>query len=387
MVLFLCIVAALSVLMILMLNKHKEDLRDDLEEKTSLMFTRIDERLGDLTLRMEERDAKRINTLVEENGELRVQLKNALESKERAQTDLRRQVERMDREKKELEIQRKLLDHTLSLLGKGDESKGRAGNEDFEGESDLSGANEDPSKSAVLALINRHLDKYSKEGLKIAECERIEGSTIWKPILRMQTYLDAGSAVFLPEYAIFSASRNNVRIRCYGGILQKEGESGSALPNSGIQVARWTLESDEVLSPALSEVLGISPRFISKDRVEVDDRPVQEVILDKLNEILIKERGGKYKLTAIEKIEAPLLINVEFVKYDPGGAVANHVSAKTCEINLFEKDRYVEFLFKNGYFIADDQKRSFFNDQYRLPISNIEPDLWISARLDCITVK
>jgi hypothetical protein len=86
-------------------------------------------------------------------------------------------------------------------------------------------------------------------------------------------------------------------------------------------------------------------------------------------------------------VEGEKLIDVELEKYDASGEVENVIRARTLEISLVRRDRYVEFLFKEGFFVSGDQEKPFYNELYRLPIPNANNELWENAGLFCLRIE
>ena len=102
---------------------------------------------------------------------------------------------------------------------------------------------------------------------------------------------------------------------------------------------------------------------------------------------LKKERGGQYKFLSIGEVLGQELKDVELEHCEPSGKLKNLIKAKSCKICLIKRDRYVEFLFYQGYFETKEKTTGFYNDQYRLPIPNIDNDLWINSDLSFMEIK
>jgi hypothetical protein len=196
--------------------------------------------------------------------------------------------------------------------------------------------------------------------------------------------------VITPDVAVFSVDKGFLEIKCYGGSYSRPQGKGKLLPGPGLTITRFAIESDSgALTSFLKQILGLTSDHgltggIKEEKAS--DPTTVEGILERLNGLLDKERGGKYRFRSIGRVEGHLLMDVELEKRDPSGEIQHLIKAGSCEVMLRRRDKYVEFLFKKGVFITDDQQKPFYNDLYRMPIPNVNSDLWSTSDLKCIRI-
>jgi hypothetical protein len=371
---------------------------DRFENRIKGLFEEMDEQ--DTRIAAEIRDLeKRTRDLANkelEIKELKQQVEEARKKEMDARFELRRALEAIDRERRELKARNKLLDDTLALVE--NKEVGSSGDGAEEGTStsggEEAGAGEaTPSSSSekrlVLEGVNRLLADYSEEKIVIVDCERIDAGILRAPLIRAASLLDEGSAVITPDLAVFSLEAGILEITCYGGSYTMLGGKKKSLPGPGLIITRFAIESEaESLTAFMTRILGLAPGSWkdSAEAVRETDPTTAEGVLERLNDLLVKERSGIYRFLTIERVDDGVLINVELEKIDVTGEMENRIKAETCEVSLNRRDHYVEFLFKKGFFITSDQEKPFYNDVYRMPISNINNELWLDSGLRCLRI-
>jgi len=348
----------------------------------------------------------RIGTLEAENSALTVELAKTRQNERDIRTKLTKLIISVDRERQELKAKEKLLDDALAKCSDVEEaSNGDTGNEGIAaGESD---AGEDDSAlpgdgvSLVtthkvklidfLSELNAYLKDGSEDGLRVMECEGVEGSSLLKPIIQVDLFMGEGPAVLLPDQVVFSVGENAVNVVCNGGTYIRPESAEKQIPASGMNIASIALASgEELLDKALMSFLGIDFR---ESKLEVscetgysDAGLPHESAMRKLNILLLKERGGKYRFRSVKSLDGNDLVDVVLEQNSAYGVLDKLVEAKKCVVSLKKRDRYVELMFEDGNLVINGKSRPFYNNLYRLPIANIDLDMWMSSSLDYIEV-
>lgn len=339
----------------------------------------------------------RLGLLQEENKRLKTDLEEAGKREEQTRAELRRQHIALDRAQTELKATQKLIDEAVE--------KRRSDHDDAEGDEpgmeNHSKALEfseggiveavQMSQTALLADLNRLFSGYSDQRIQIVECEQIAPPLLYNPVLSADRFLDGKAANLTPERLSLTAVDGILDITCFGGTFNRDGKTQEPIPEGWIPIASLPLYSnDEFLSPLICRFLEISLEDltpVSMREEESQARPLHEKVMEQLNNLLASERGDRYRFRSIEAIEDGTLMNVELEQKGEVDSLENIVVAKTCEIRLIKKHKYLEFIFKQGFLLKDNQRQPFYEDQYRLPIPNIDTNQWIQAELDCLEVK
>jgi len=320
--------------------------------------------------------------LEEELAHAKSMLKDAQDGEKKAKKNLLNQMEVSARQRQKMAEREKLLDKTLSEAEKIIADGGVQKAEPVQSEK----SPDQKVRADLLASLNQLFSKYLDEGLRVVDCEKVDGNCLWKPIIHMDSFLGEASIVLIPERVVCSANNFDVSVFCFGGSYSNSDGHSTDLPSSGIRIAQFTPQLDEKwLTPSIVSLLCL-PDPADAEKYKYGDLSSAEGVLNALNDLLYKERAGKYRFNAIEGLNGTELVNVELAVMEPSGKLIHVVKAKTCGVDLMTRDNYIEFHFRDGGIVADDKHKPFYNNHYRLPIPNIKPDLWVAAGLDCVSL-
>lgn len=325
-----------------------------------------------------------------------------------ARETLRRQLIVMDREKRELKNKERLLDDSIAYLEEekpetdSSEKENEARAEENKDKDDDTADKEEiksdaPAESLteagsdLLYDLNHFLSGYSDSALKIIEFKKHEDSSLHKPVVRAKQFLNQGSAVLMPETLTFQVEKSQVHVKAMGGIAHLQtGETRPILDTGVLLASLPMIEEESSLSKQLCRLFGIEPLLeeiesAGDEMAKVADTPF--LLVERLNELLKKERGEKYQFKSIGRIQEKQLKNVKMQQHGEVASLNHLIVADSCELWLVEKHRYLEIRFKDGFLIKDNKSHPFYDNQYRLPIPEVDCNLWIDAKLDCLNVE
>jgi hypothetical protein len=369
--------------MVTITGGFEENLDQLFEENRGKDQTFVDELI---LLAQKELEAKselksQISLLEKEKSDLTQELSASMEKEKRLKEELKRHLIARDKERIELEAKAGILEEALKRLKEEQAKKPQSPDPDADAGPPVA------DHGDLLADINVFLHKYLDTGLCVVECEGLSGATLVKPFMRIDNFLNEGPALFMPDRFFFIRDQEQIEVRCAGGLFQRVGGDDMAIPASGMKVGKFTLDLDEnIENPLLQKMLGVTDPN-DPQVAERDNRTPEEIIMDKLNQLLSLERGRQYKFITLKKVEGKELQEVEMEQNSPQGTLIQLVTAKKCSINLIPRDRYVELLFSEGHLLKEGKQTPFFNQMYRLPIPNINNSLWSDSGLDCISEK
>ncbi|MFH2002838.1 MAG: hypothetical protein ABIK28_24430, partial [Planctomycetota bacterium] len=265
---------------------------------------------------------------------------------EEAKENLRRQLIVVERQKQDLRAKEKLLDKSMALLEKDQETTQKSQESDVVEEPRNEVIQRERTEFGSMSVsgsdliydLNHFLSGYADSALKIVEFEERNGVVLLKPVVRVNHFLNHGPGVLMPDSMTFKVEENRLSIRARGGVVHLSTGETQSLADPGLVLADLPLiEGDTSLTPLLVGFFGLGT---SKDKEEevatAAHKPgnPQTRTLDIINRLLQSERGKKYELKSISKIEDKHLINVKMEQLGEIDSLNQLIVADSCELWL-----------------------------------------------------
>jgi|GEM_PF-3550686 len=242
--------------------------------------------------------------------------------------------------------------------------------------------------ASLLRELNRIFDSSDLGGIKIAECDAVSDLGLVKPKVSVSGFQGAQTAILLPELVEIVAEGNGLRLQNRGaGSFTPLGGTSQTLPEGAWSIRIALPGPDEIRHPRLRAYLGLEPLATAPESTAENDVGAETGLLERINSVLSQERGRQFRFTAIGSVSESGLHDVALERFEAGSRRASAVEAQSCEVVLCESDRYVELQFESGHIIRKNKRIPFYDNRYRLTLTNIDPELWRSAALDFLQWK
>ena len=262
---------------------------------------------------------------------------------------------------------------------------------------------EDPAADMreVLIDLNKLFDRAGYPAVRVAEFKSITDKGIISPSVSVKNFTGNRTAVLLPGILTVLKDGGKIRITNRGGgTCTLLGGKTESLSEGAIDLSFTPEDIAAVTHPRLRRLFGLDPTpggdsppgsasssAAAGGGGESPASPAEGSsgvsgtadILSRLNELLDRERGRKFRFISIGPLEGGALSDVRFEEYDTKGDLRKGVEAKKCRFWLYYRDRYIVIQFEDGFIIQGGKRSPFYDGRYRITFPNIDRDRWRGA--------